>query len=136
MDFILVFWRFLILDFHELWQYKIDDIIGGKPKISQITGGKHKFTQITRDESTIDFVIWCHKDFTRGQNQKNLQITRTESKKKKVYSWKTENSLYYSGKTLLSLIWLRVSFVNLTYMHVRHIVCLYIITHWSKVKMW
>ena len=57
-NFVLVIWTFLVLNLHEFWLYKINDMVGSKPK----------FAQITRDKI-------CHE----GVKSKNLQITKTES---------------------------------------------------------
>jgi len=67
-------WRFLVLNLHEFWQSKIDDMTRGKLKY--LTGGKPNFSQITRGESTLNFVIWC----CEGPKSKNLQITELKSK--------------------------------------------------------
>jgi len=52
-------------------------LIEGKPKFAQIIGGKPNFFQITESEI-------CHE----GLKPKNLQITRTKTKKK---NYKVEN---------------------------------------------
>ena len=57
MDFVLVIWSFLVLDLHEFWQYKIDDMAGGKPKIDQINRGKSKFVQITGGKPKFSQII-------------------------------------------------------------------------------
>jgi len=57
----------------------------GKSKFAQIAGGKPKFPQITGG-----------KIFHEGLKQKNLQITRMESKKN-ILQGETRNDLYYRG---------------------------------------
>jgi len=71
-----VIWIFLVLDLHEFWLYKIDDMTKGKLKYQWYGRGKPKFSQITGGESTLNFVIWCHE----CPKSKDLQITGLESK--------------------------------------------------------
>lgn len=63
-----VIWNFLVLDLHEFWLYKIDDMTGVNRNINDMAGCKLKFSQITRSESILNFVIWCHE----GPKPKNL----------------------------------------------------------------
>jgi len=53
---------------------------GGKPKFSQIKRGKPKFAQIAGSKPKFPQII-RGKIFYEGLKPKNLQITRTESKK-------------------------------------------------------
>jgi len=65
---------------------------GGKPKFAQSTGGKPKFSQITGGKI-------CYE----GLKPKNLQITRTESKKNILQGGKLKMTYITWGKTLLTL---------------------------------
>jgi hypothetical protein len=68
----------------------------------KLTGIKSKFVQIAGGKSKIPQIIWG-KIFHEGQKPKNLQNTRTESKKKNYKEKKPEMTYITRGKTLLTL---------------------------------
>jgi len=71
-----IIWRFLVLELHKFWLYKIDDMKGGKPKYRWYGREVNQNSLKLEGENTLIFAIWCHE----GPKSKNLQITGSESK--------------------------------------------------------
>ena len=94
LDFVLVIWSFLVLDLHEFWLYKIDDMAGGKPKFDQINRG------VNRNLLKLQGVEF----FMKAQNQINFKL-QGRNPKKIFYTSKNQKWLILQrDKTLLTLI--------------------------------